>query len=234
MKMSHPYGPNHEMRVRIFFALREMVCGEGAVPLDSVKVTDICEKAGISRRTFYNHFEDKHSIVSWFMDLTGAESYGQIGLTLSLEDGIRRLVYTVEPYRDFLAAASRSKYYGMTYTQLARTSRRGLEQAAEAYLGEAISESLRLTIRYYASIPEAVITDWSKGVISCTAEEAADLILSLTPDHLIKLFEKPTHRGGFIPGMDMMKAVMDPNRSEPYGVSGSFHVQPDGTYLSVR
>ena len=34
-------------------------------PIDSITVTEICEKTGMNRRTFYRYFRDKFEIVDW-------------------------------------------------------------------------------------------------------------------------------------------------------------------------
>ncbi len=34
-------------------------------PFDKVTVIKICEKSGIGRQTFYNHFKDKYDLASW-------------------------------------------------------------------------------------------------------------------------------------------------------------------------
>jgi len=34
--------------------------------LDSIKVTDIIEEAGVSRTTFYRHFKDKYDLINWY------------------------------------------------------------------------------------------------------------------------------------------------------------------------
>ena len=39
-------------------------------PFDDITITDICEKAGIHRTTFYNHFENKNELFSALLDYT--------------------------------------------------------------------------------------------------------------------------------------------------------------------
>lgn len=43
-------------------ALRELMREE---PFARISVSDIAEKAGISRKSFYNHFKDKYELVNW-------------------------------------------------------------------------------------------------------------------------------------------------------------------------
>ncbi len=33
--------------------------------VDRIRITELCEKAGIQRPTFYYHFKDKHDLIAW-------------------------------------------------------------------------------------------------------------------------------------------------------------------------
>ena len=35
------------------------------VPFDKINVTQICEKCGINRKSFYYHFKDKYDLANW-------------------------------------------------------------------------------------------------------------------------------------------------------------------------
>ena len=37
-------------------------------PFESITVEEICLNAGISRRSFYRHFQDKHDLLNWIFD----------------------------------------------------------------------------------------------------------------------------------------------------------------------
>lgn len=56
-------------------------------PLEIITVNDICENAGISRQTFYNHFESKYMLRSWLSEYCEQFSLDRIGIDLSWEEG---------------------------------------------------------------------------------------------------------------------------------------------------
>ena len=37
-------------------------------PFDKVAVSDICDACGVSRKTFYYHFQDKYALAEWVFD----------------------------------------------------------------------------------------------------------------------------------------------------------------------
>lgn len=46
-------------------ALRELM---ETIPFEKITVAQICEKHGMSRKSFYYHFKDKYDLVAWIFD----------------------------------------------------------------------------------------------------------------------------------------------------------------------
>lgn len=46
-------------------SLRELM---EEVPFDKINVTQICERCGMNRKSFYYHFKDKYDLVNWIFD----------------------------------------------------------------------------------------------------------------------------------------------------------------------
>lgn len=46
-------------------ALKELMAEE---PFSKISVTDICERCGMNRKSFYYHFKDKYDLVNWIFD----------------------------------------------------------------------------------------------------------------------------------------------------------------------
>ena len=51
-----------ETKLRFAQALRELMDEK---PLDKISVIEIAERAGVSRKAFYNHFADKYDLLNW-------------------------------------------------------------------------------------------------------------------------------------------------------------------------
>jgi AcrR family transcriptional regulator len=54
--------PSHDTRQVFANALRKLAKEQ---PLEKITVSQICARAGISRKTFYGHFHDKSSLINW-------------------------------------------------------------------------------------------------------------------------------------------------------------------------
>ncbi len=46
-------------------SLRELM---EEIPFDKINVSQICERCGMSRKSFYYHFKDKYDLVNWIFD----------------------------------------------------------------------------------------------------------------------------------------------------------------------
>lgn len=51
-----------ETKAQFAAALRELMLDK---PFEKVSVIDIAERAGLSRKSFYNHFRDKYDLINW-------------------------------------------------------------------------------------------------------------------------------------------------------------------------
>ena len=46
-------------------ALKELMKG---TPFEKIRITDICERCNMSRKSFYYHFRDKYDLLNWIFD----------------------------------------------------------------------------------------------------------------------------------------------------------------------
>ena len=49
-------------------------------PLDKITVTQIVERAGLTRQTFYRNFQDKYDLVNWHFEQLAQKSFKQMGV----------------------------------------------------------------------------------------------------------------------------------------------------------
>ena len=77
-------------------------------PLEVISVNDICKNAGISRQTFYNHFESKYMLRSWWSEYCEQFSLDRIGIDLSWEEAsIRYAQLMLSPGNFIFKSASK-------------------------------------------------------------------------------------------------------------------------------
>ena len=74
--------------------------------LDRVTISEICEKAGISRQTFYRHFKSKYDIPWWFSIFCRQFYLNEIGRTIDWRTGYYHHIRLIATERDFSANQS--------------------------------------------------------------------------------------------------------------------------------
>ena len=70
---------------------------------ERIAVTDITDKARISRQTFYNHFLDKYDLVNWIYQQLLISTTRRIGIDLTWEQAVRAKLETMKRNREFYA-----------------------------------------------------------------------------------------------------------------------------------
>ncbi|NCB51269.1 MAG: hypothetical protein EOM54_05245 [Clostridia bacterium] len=77
--------------------------------IEDVRVTKLCEKAGVSRRAFYNYFDDIYGVVYWIREVIRTESICRIGIDLGWHEGHKRMF---EQYREYMVFKKNLNRYG--------------------------------------------------------------------------------------------------------------------------
>ncbi len=76
--------------------------------LDKITVTRIVERAGVTRQTFYRNFKDKYDLVNWHFEQLAQRSFKQMGVSLTLREGLIRKFQFLKGEKTFFTQAFRS------------------------------------------------------------------------------------------------------------------------------
>ena len=118
----------------IFFALRDLV---GERDFGSVSASDIIERAGVSRSTFYRCFSDKFDVANW-----AYKRYKNIRLQdksqyYSFETSLRAQLEHLSENREFFAAALRYRGQNSLSDYMVETNEEYMLQCWQAAHGKA-------------------------------------------------------------------------------------------------
>lgn len=61
-------------------------------PLENISITDVVNKCGVNRKTFYYHFKDIHALVKWMLDQEVLGIIRQIDYETDPEDAIAVII----------------------------------------------------------------------------------------------------------------------------------------------
>ena len=180
--------PSMSSRVKIFNALEKLLQEE---ELDSITVREICEEADVGRATFYAYFKDKYDVVLWYEVLTHETGVGQIGRTLTWEEGNRRTCEGILAKVDMLNKAARSNDRNAInpYSQRWRIDK--MEETLTEYIGVEIGPRLHYQVSGLAAAQAEIATEYFNDPNRCSIEEFVEVMSCIVPRELYALLEEP-------------------------------------------
>lgn len=144
-------------------------------PFEKISVTDICERCGMNRKSFYYHFQDKYELVNWIFD----QQFLKLLDTYEIEDRwdlLEKAFKTFYENHDFYRHAfmiegynSFSEHFREIITPIAHEVYTSLLQQADAYNG-LIEKYFDFYIDVHADVFIIAIQKWL-SVKDCMSDE---------------------------------------------------------------
>lgn len=160
----------------------------GRMPLDAVRVTDLCADAGVSRTAFYHHFGSVYDVPVWLWDSLVEQSLGRIGPGLTFREAHRQCFELALGHRElFERSFSVSGLDGPFHN-----SERGVLGLYERMAGErgvSFEPAELLRVRFYNAGASAMTREWAVGGMVETPDAMADCYASMAPACLVRVLE---------------------------------------------
>ena len=146
-------------------------------PYDKVTVSAIVKNCGISQRTFYNHFKDKHDLMEWsFLHVLDAHYEGSRG-DMTLHKWLVFMTQTTWEHRLMLQKFVQYSGQNSIRTSLHQPlTRRCLNMIQDVY-GDSVTEELEGAVSFYIG-----------GLISYVERALGEPDIP-TPEKSVPLFE---------------------------------------------
>lgn len=166
-------------------------------PIDKISVNEICHLAGISRQTFYNHFESKYDLIPWWGIWCDSFYLDRIGRSLTWEEGYLRSSYLMMWGDKFLSSGMGeiSESFKLGAHPVARQRIETLTSTVQYVTGKPPSDELAFCIRAFSHLECEVVID------RCRNREApriplinAKRMVSLIPPLLYGTIQLPDAR----------------------------------------
>lgn len=148
-------------------------------PLDKIRVTEICQAAGIERPTFYYHFRDKYDLMAWMFCHSAAET--DVVSVESSAEAMRRMKSDILFYRRAYEDASQNalwkymhEYFVRRYTALAKEK-----------LGvDVLDTQLAYCIRFYCMGAVGMTQEWVLNDNITSAETVVRMMFASMPENM--------------------------------------------------
>ena len=173
---------NEHDQTRYIFAqsLKDLLVHQ---PLDKLTVTDIVKHSGMTRQTFYRHFQDKYDLVNWYFEKLADKSFRQIGNSSTLREGLIKKFTFILNDKLFFSQAFQSKDYNNVENYDYQCILEFYKHIIRKKIGDIPSDILFLLEMYcHGSI--AMTVNWAVSGMQESPEQIADLLIDALPPKL--------------------------------------------------
>lgn len=156
-------------------------------PFGKIKINTICEKADISRQTFYNHFKDKYDIVAaiYLRDISSEEAEsGYYSLAL-MRKGLNTLWDRRDFYRNVLNGREQNDLYNFIADYTININIKWIAERQK----RALTMQEKYEIIYCAYGYIGSLFEWLKGNIDYTPDEFAEIEYKTFPPITTSVFQ---------------------------------------------
>lgn len=166
--------------------------------LDHITISEICENAGISRQTFYRHFESKYDIPWWHAIFCRQFYLNEIGRTVDWKTGYYHHLRLISQERDFYCKSiqySINTPFGQTV--MPENRKTVLLETLETYRQVPIDHNMLFMVEVFSKLECEVLNDWFRSSEPTNLVQWTDDLLSIVPDRLyraLKIEEPPLDR----------------------------------------
>lgn len=150
--------------------------------LDRVTISEICEKAGISRQTFYRHFKSKYDIPWWFSIFCRQFYLNEIGRTIDWRTGYYHHIRLIATERDFFRKSiqySINTPFGQTI--MPQNRKVVLLETLQSYRHVPVDHNMQFLVETFSKLECEVLNDWFRSDADTDLVVWTDDLVSLVP-----------------------------------------------------
>ncbi len=155
-------------------------------PLDKITVKEIVTNCGTTRQTFYRNFKDKYDLVNWYFDRIVQKTINQMGISLTLKEGlVKKFQYMLEDKYFFMAALKSSDYNNlMDYDYQCIVT---FYRQVAAHNGT-VTPDIDFLVEFYCHGSMDMTAQWVKSGMKRSPEDMAQLLEEALPVPLEPFF----------------------------------------------
>ena len=175
---------SEKTKYKLAGAVRELMA---FTPVDRITVKQIVERCDVTRQTFYRNFKDKYDLINWYFDKLAIVSFRQMGVSLTLREGLIKKFEFIKGERCFFTAAFKSEDHNSLlqhdfdfiyefYTDI----------IIKKYQRE-IPPDIEFLLEMYCRGSIAMTVQWVTGGMKRSTEDMAELLVRALPPELAEL-----------------------------------------------
>ena len=175
-------------RMKVVDALASLAAEGG---FNKATIETICERAGISRSTFYYHFNDKHYVIQWHYGVVAASCLDEIGRTLTWRQGYLSHTHKILSCSNLYSAAFRERGYQSIFSHVKRQRRETLRETITKYKRLEIDDELDFQVFALVEAEVGSMERWFKKGMPYDMHRQCDYLENVVPRRLHALLNEP-------------------------------------------
>ena len=174
--------PEIKMKMRILHAVDKS--------LDRITIAEICENAGISKQTFYRHFDSKYDIPWWHSIYCRQFYLNEIGRTIDWRPGYYHHLRLILKERDFYQKSIQYSI-NMPFGQsvMPRNREAVLLDTLSNWKHVTVDDNMRFIVEMFSKLECEVFNDWFRSDRPADLNRWTDDVVSLVPRRLYHALE---------------------------------------------
>ena len=157
--------------------------------VENITVKQITEKCGLTRQTFYRNFLDKYDLINWYFDVLAQMSFKQMGISMTLREGLVKKFEFIKGEGQFFAAAFSSESQNCLMEYDYQCIYQFYCDIIHKQGVDKIPEELEFLLRMYCRGSIAMTVEWATTGMKMSPEQLADQLIDAMPPKLYDLFK---------------------------------------------
>mgnify|MGYP002698283956 FL=1 len=156
--------------------------------VEAVTVTNIAEKCGVTRQTFYRNFLDKYDLINWYFGKLLTRSFEHMGSGRTIAEGLERKFEYIRQERVFFTAAFRADGTNSLKEHDFEAIMAFYLDVIQKKTGAAPTEDERFALELYCRGSVAMTVKWVLGGMREAPREMSRRLVAALPEQLSELF----------------------------------------------
>ena len=175
---------SEKTKYKLAGAVRELMV---FTPVDRITVKQIVERCDVTRQTFYRNFKDKYDLINWYFDKLAIVSFRQMGVSLTLREGLIKKFEFIKGERCFFTAAFKSEDHNSLLQHDFDFIYEFYKDIIKKTYQKEIPTALKFLLEMYCRGSIAMTVQWVTGGMKRSTEDMAELLVRALPPELAEL-----------------------------------------------
>lgn len=152
--------------------------------VDRITVKQIVERCDVTRQTFYRNFKDKYDLINWYFDKLAVVSFRQMGVSLTLKEGLVKKFEFIKGERCFFTAAFKSEDHNSLLQHDFDFIYQFYTDIIKKKFQKEIPSDIRFLLEMYCRGSIFMTVQWVTGGMKRSTKEMAELLTRALPPEL--------------------------------------------------